>query len=202
MPRLLCLAAVLLATASAGAQTATVGQPAPAFELVDVKGKVVKLSDFKGKHVVLEWTNPGCPFVLKHYGSQNMQALQQDAKAKDVVWLGISSTAPGHGDYLAPGALAAQYQAWGATPAALLMDDSGKVGRSYGARTTPHMYVIDPKGMLVYAGGIDDKRSSNPADIPAAKNFVRAALADSLAGKPVAAPTAPPYGCSIKFDAS
>ena len=201
MPRLLGLAAVLLATASAGAQTATVGQPAPAFELVDVKGKVVKLSDFKGKHVVLEWTNPGCPFVLKHYGSQNMQALQQDAKAKDVVWLGISSTAPGHGDYLAPGALAAQYQAWGATPTALLMDVSGKVGRSYGARTTPHMYVIDPKGMLVYAGGIDDKRSANADDVRTAKNFVRAALADSLAGKPVATPTAPPYGCSIKYAA-
>ncbi|MBX3644077.1 MAG: thioredoxin family protein [Rubrivivax sp.] len=199
MPRLLGLAAVLLATASAGAQTATVGQPAPAFELVDVKGKVVKLSDFKGKHVVLEWTNPGCPFVLKHYGSQNMQALQQDAKAKDVVWLGISSTAPGHGDYLAPGALAAQYQAWGATPTALLMDVSGKVGRSYGARTTPHMYVIDPKGMLVYAGGIDDKRSANADDVRTAKNFVRAALGESLAGKAVSTPTAPPYGCSIKY---
>lgn len=199
MPRLLGTAAVLLATASAGAQTATVGQPAPAFELVDVKGKVVKLSDFKGKHVVLEWTNPGCPFVLKHYGSQNMQALQQDAKAKDVVWLGISSTAPGHGDYLAPGALAAQYQAWGATPTALLMDVSGKVGRSYGARTTPHMYVIDPKGMLVYAGGIDDKRSANADDVRTAKNFVRAALGESLAGKAVSTPTAPPYGCSIKY---
>ena len=193
----------LIATAALvalGAQAAaTVGQPAPDFTLKDTNGKTVRLSDFKGKHVVLEWTNPGCPFVLKHYGSQNMQALQQDAKAKDVVWLGISSTAPGHGDYLAPGALAAQYQAWGATPTALLMDVSGKVGRSYGARTTPHMYVIDPKGMLVYAGGIDDKRSANADDVRTAKNFVRAALGESLAGKAVSTPTAPPYGCSIKY---
>lgn len=199
--RRLWLALGLLAAAPAFAQTATVGQPAPAFELVDVKGKAVKLSDFKGKHVVLEWTNPGCPFVVKHYGSQNMQGLQKDAKARDVVWLGISSTAPGHGDYLAPGALSAQYQAWGAAPTALLMDDSGKTGRAYGARTTPHMYVIDPKGVLVYAGGIDDKRSANAEDVKTAKNFVRAALAESLAGKPVSTPTAPPYGCSVKYAA-
>ena len=193
------LATLLISTAVVAAHAVSVGQPAPDFALTDVNGKAVKLSDFKGKHVVLEWTNPGCPFVLKHYGSQNMQALQQDAKAKDVVWLGISSTAPGHGDYLAPGALAAQYQAWGATPTALLMDVSGKVGRSYGARTTPHMYVIDPKGMLVYAGGIDDKRSANADDVRTAKNFVRAALGESLAGKAVSTPTAPPYGCSIKY---
>jgi hypothetical protein len=130
-----------------------------------------------------------------------MQSLQKEAGARQVVWLAISSTAPGHGDYLAPAALAQQYQGWGAAPAAMLMDDSGKVGRSYGARTTPHMYVIDPQGVLVFAGGIDDKRSTNPADVKTAKNFVRAALADSLAGKPVATPTATPYGCSIKYAA-
>jgi len=183
------------------AQSASVGQAAPGFELLDTQGKAVKLSDFKGKHVVLEWTNPGCPFVVKHYGSQNMQSLQKEAGAKQVVWLSISSTAQGHGDYLAPAALAGQYQSWGAAPAAMLMDDSGKVGRAYGARTTPHMYLIDPQGVLVYAGGIDDKRSANPADVKTAKNFVRAALADSLAGKPVATPSAAPYGCSIKYAA-
>ena len=171
----------------------------PAFELVDAKGRVVKLSDFKGRHVVLEWTNPGCPFVLKHYGAQNMQGLQKEAKAKDVVWLSISSTAPGHADYLAPGALAAQYQVWGASPTALLLDDSGKVGRTYGARTTPHMYVIDPKGVVVYAGGIDDKRSASTEDLKTAKNYVRAALGESLAGKAVSTPSAAPYGCSIKY---
>ena len=195
------LALGLLAAAAVWAQTATVGQPAPAFELVDAKGRVVKLSDFKGRHVVLEWTNPGCPFVLKHYGAQNMQGLQKEAKAKDVVWLSISSTAPGHADYLGPGALAAQYQVWGASATALLLDDSGKVGRAYGARTTPHMYVVDPKGVLVYAGGIDDKRSANPEDVKNAKNYVRAALGESLAGKPVSIPSAAPYGCSIKYAA-
>lgn len=187
--------------APAMAQGAAVGQAAPAFELRDTSGKAVKLANFKGRHVVLEWTNPGCPFVVKHYGSQNMQALQKEAGAMQVVWLSISSTTPGHYDYLAPAALAAQYQGWGAAPAALLMDDSGQVGRAYGARTTPHMYVIDPQGVLVYAGGIDDKRSANPADVKTAKNFVRAALADSLAGKPVATPNAAPYGCSIKYAA-
>jgi len=187
--------------ATAWAQTAAVGQAAPAFELVDTQGKAVKLSDFKGKHVVLEWTNPGCPFVVKHYGSQNMQGLQKEAAAKNVVWLSINSTAPGHSDYRAPPSLATQYKDWGAAAAAMLMDDSGKVGRAYGARTTPHMYVIDPQGVLVYAGGIDDKRSANPEDVKTAKNFVRAALADSLTGKPVATPTATPYGCSVKYAA-
>ena len=197
---LIATAAALFATGAAHA-AATVGQPAPDFTLTDATGKPVRLSDFKGKHVVLEWTNPGCPFVAKHYGSQSMQALQKEAQAQKVVWLSISSTAPGHGDYLAPAALAAQYQGWGAAPAALLMDDSGRVGRAYGARTTPHMYVIDPQGLLVYAGGIDDKRSTSQADVKTAKNFVRAALAESLAGKPVATPSAAPYGCSVKYAA-
>lgn len=187
---------------AASAQAATVGQPAPAFEVKDASGKTVKLADFKGKHVVLEWTNPGCPFVVKHYGAQNMQALQKDATGKGVVWLTVSSTAKSASDYLAPAALAAQYKDWGAAYSALLMDDAGSVGRAYGAKTTPHMYVIDPKGTLVFAGGIDDKRSANPADIPGAKNFVKAALAESLAGKPVGTPTATPYGCSVKYDVS
>lgn len=197
-------AAVMLAVAllpAAAHANATVGQPAPAFELRDTAGRPVKLADFKGRTVVLEWTNPGCPFVAKHYGSNNMQALQKDAQGDGVVWLAISSTAPGSTDYLAPAALAAKYQGWGAAPAALLMDDAGQVGRAYGARTTPHMVVIDPKGVLVYAGGIDDKRSTDPADVKTAKNFVRAALADLKGGRPVATPTAAPYGCSIKYAA-
>jgi len=180
----------------------SVGDTAPAFELKDTQGKAVKLADFKGRTVVLEWTNPGCPFVVKHYGAQNMQALQKEARAKNVVWLSISSTARSHQDHLAPAALQDKLSKdWGATPTAVLMDDAGSVGRAYAARTTPHMYVIDPAGKLVFAGGIDDKRSSNPAEIPMAKNFVRAALADVLAGRPVATPSAPPYGCSIKYEA-
>ena len=135
----------------------------PAFELVDTQGKTVKLSDFKGRHVVLEWTNPGCPFVVKHYGSQNMQGLQKEAAAEE---RGLAEHQLHRaGPCRLPGAGRAgrpQYKDWGAAPTAMLMDDSGKVGRAYGARTTPHMYVIDPAGMLVYAGGIDDKRSGQP----------------------------------------
>ncbi|WP_295638049.1 thioredoxin family protein [uncultured Methylibium sp.] len=198
--RLIVLAALAAALPlTAAAQTASIGQAAPAFEVKDASGKLVKLADFKGKHVVLEWTNPGCPFVVKHYGAQNMQALQKDAAAKNVVWLSVSSTAPGQTDYLAPAALTAKYKTWGAAPAAMLMDDSGSIGKAYGAKTTPHMYVIDPGGKLVYAGGIDDKRSADPGDIPGAKNFVKAALAESLAGKPVSTTTAAPYGCSVKY---
>jgi hypothetical protein len=159
----------------------------------------VKLADFKGKHVVLEWTNPNCPFVVKHYGTQNMQGLQKDATAKEVVWLSISSTAPGHVDYLASKDLLTKYQSWGASSTAMLKDDDGRVGKAYAARTTPHMFIVDPKGVLVYAGGIDDKRSANPADVATAKNFVKTSLGELLAGKPVSTPTSVPYGCSIKY---
>jgi peroxiredoxin len=193
-----CMVFLSLAVATL-AQAVTIGQPAPAFEVKDASGKLVKLSDFKGKHVVLEWTNPNCPFVVKHYGTQNMQGLQKDATGKDVVWLSISSTAPGHVDYLASKDLVAKYQSWGASSSAMLMDDDGRVGKTYAARTTPHMYIVDPKGVLVYAGGIDDKRSANPADVATAKNFVKGALSELLAGKPVSTPTSAPYGCSIKY---
>ena len=194
------VATFLLTTAMAAAHAVTVGQPAPDFSLTDVNGKTVKLSDFKGKNVVLEWTNPGCPFVVKHYGSNNMQALQADAKAKGVVWLAINSTEKNHADYLAPAKLNAKMNGeWKAAASYLLMDENGKTGQTYAAKTTPHMYVIDPSGKLVYAGGIDDKRSSNPADVKTAKNFVRAALDETLAGKPVTVATAQPYGCSVKY---
>jgi len=203
--RLIALAAAAVAfpLLAGNALAATIGQPAPAFELKDSSGKTVKLADFKGKHVVLEWTNPGCPFVAKHYGSQNMQGLQKEYTAKNVVWLSVNSTAKGASDYLDPTALNAKLvKDWGAAPTAVLMDESGKVGRAYAAKTTPHMYVIDPAGKLVYAGGIDDKRTANPADVKTANNFVKAALNESLAGKAVSTPTAAPYGCSIKYDAS
>jgi peroxiredoxin len=203
------LAAAALATPlvlplfSGTALAATVGEAAPAFELKDTNGKTVRLADFKGKHVVLEWTNPGCPFVVKHYGSQNMQALQKDATAKNVVWLTVNSTAKSASDYLEPAALQSKLvKDWGGAPSAVLMDESGSTGRAYAAKTTPHMYVIDPAGKLVFAGGIDDKRSANPADIKTAKNHVKAALSETLAGKAVSTPTATPYGCSIKYDAS
>jgi peroxiredoxin len=193
------LASLLLAAATAHA-TPTVGQPAPDFTVPDAAGAPVKLSDFRGKFVVLEWTNPGCPFVAKHYNSGNMQSLQKTWGAKEVVWLSISSTNPRSSDYQKPDQLAALWKKQGATPRALLMDDDGKVGRLYEARTTPHMYVIDPKGTLVYAGGIDDKRSTSQADIKTAKNYVTLALTEATAGKPVTTATATPYGCSVKYN--
>lgn len=194
------LIATALAVAAAGALAqATVGQPAPAFTAVDTAGKTVSLTDFKGKHVVLEWVNPGCPFVVKHYDSSNMQGTQKEAAAKGVVWLAINSTAPEAKDFLAPAALSKWMQGHKAAATATLMDADGKVGKAYGARTTPHMYIINPAGMLVYAGAIDSKPSSNPADIPGATNHVKVALAETLAGKPVSVATTKPYGCSVKY---
>jgi peroxiredoxin len=193
------LATTLALAASAAFATATVGQPAPAFTATDTSGKTVSLADFKGKHVVLEWVNPGCPFVVKHYSSANMQGTQKEATAKGVVWLAVSSTAPDASDYRKPADLAKWMQSQKAAATATLMDDDGKVGKAYGARTTPHMYIVDPAGTLVYAGGIDNKPSSNAADIPSATNHVKAALAETLAGKPVSQASTRPYGCSVKY---
>ncbi len=194
------LIATALALAAAGAlASATVGQAAPAFSAVDTAGKPVSLADFKGKHVVLEWVNPGCPFVVKHYDSSNMQGTQKEAATKGVVWLAINSTAPEAKDFLAPAAMSKWMRGHQAAATATLMDADGKVGKAYGARTTPHMYIINPAGMLVYAGAIDSKPSSNPTDIPSAINHVKAALAETLAGKPVSVATTKPYGCSVKY---
>jgi peroxiredoxin len=193
--------AALAMTATQFAQAnLQIGQAAPEFSLTDVNGKAVKLSDFKGKHVVLEWTNPNCPFVVKHYGSKNMQGLQSMYTNKGVVWLAVNSTAKNHQDYMEPTTLNAKMNAWGGKSSSTLMDADGKVGMAYGAKTTPHMYIVDPLGKLVYAGGIDDKRSANPADIPNSKNFVKAALDEALAGKAVSVATSTPYGCSVKYN--
>lgn len=195
---LLAVPALLFAAGSALA-AAAVGQPAPAFTAVDTQGKTVSLADFKGKHVVLEWVNPGCPFVQKHYGSGNMQGTQRDAQAKGVVWLAVNSTAADAGDYRAPAAMQQWMQQHKAAVTATLMDSDGKVGRAFGARTTPHLYIIDPAGKLAYAGGIDDKPTSNPADIASATNHVKVALNEVTAGKPVSQPSTRPYGCAIKY---
>jgi peroxiredoxin len=193
---LLALAATSFAATSLAA---TVGQPAPAFTITDTAGKTVSLSDFKGKTVVLEWINPDCPFVQKHYNSANMQGTQKDASSKNVVWLAVNSTARDHQDFKPPAAMAQWMQTQKATATATLMDPDGKLGKAYGARTTPHMYVVDPAGTLVYAGGIDSKPSANPADIPSATNYVKAALADMAAGKPISNANTKPYGCSVKY---
>lgn len=175
------------------------GQPAPAFRGVDVNGKPVSLADFRGKTVVLEWNNPNCPFVQKHYTSGNMQSLQQKNTAAGVVWLAVNSTTESHSDYLAPAKLAAWFGEQKAAPTAIVMDPKGEIGRAYGAKVTPHMYVIDAKGTLVYAGAIDDKRSANPADIKTSTNHVAAALGEVAAGKAVTTPSTTAYGCTIKY---
>ncbi|MFZ5565813.1 MAG: thioredoxin family protein [Pseudomonadota bacterium] len=183
----------------AGAQAATVGQPAPDFTLKDVNGRTVRLSDYRGRHVVLEWNNPGCPFVRKHYDSGNMQALQKEAAAKNVVWLAINSTEASHGDYLPPAQLGRWMSEQKAAPAATLMDEDGSVGRAYAARVTPHMYIVDAQGRLVYAGAIDSIPSGRAEDIRTATNYVRQGLGEALAGKPVSQSTTRPYGCTIKY---
>lgn len=194
----LLLAAALCASGATLA-AATVGQPAPAFTATDTAGKTVNLADLKGKYVVLEWINPGCPFVVKHYGAANMQAAQKEATGKGVVWLSVSSTAAGSTDYKKPAELGKWMQQQGGTPTATLMDDDGKLGRAFGAKTTPHTFVIDPQGKVIYAGAIDSKATANPADIPGATNYVRTALAEAMAGKPVSTPTTQAYGCSVKY---
>jgi hypothetical protein len=179
--------------------SATVGQPAPAFTATDTLGKTVSLADFKGKHVVLEWINPKCPFVVKHYGSGNLPGTQQEAREQGVVWLAINSTSKTSGEFLEPADLQAWMASHNAAASHTLMDEAGTLGRAYGARTTPHMYVINPAGTLVYAGAIDSIPSANPADIARATNHVKAALAESLAGKPVSVASTRAYGCTVKY---
>lgn len=181
------------------AAPAAVGSSAPDFSLSDTNGKTHTLAEHKGKYVVLEWTNPQCPFVVKHYGSGNMQKTQKMAKEKGVVWLTIDSSAPGKEGYLggeeAKKARAGNY----AESSALLLDPDGKVGKLYGAKTTPHMFIIDPQGKLVYAGAIDSIKSANVDDIAKATNYVKVGLEESMAGKPVSTPTSQAYGCSVKY---
>lgn len=187
--------------ASATLAAAAIGQPAPNFSVTDTAGKTVSLADYRGKTVVLEWVNPGCPYVRKHYGAANMQATQQAAVDRGVVWLAVASTAPDATDYLQPAAMAAWMKAQKAAATATLMDEAGRLGRAYGARTTPHMYVIDAKGTLVYAGAIDNRPTARASDIAGATNHVNQALAEVLAGKPVSVAATQPYGCTVKYAA-
>ena len=202
MKALIRCIAVLLSTLSItlpAAAAVKVGASAPDFRLVDASGKTVALSDFRGQHVVLEWTNHLCPFVQKHYRSGNMQAHQAEAADKGVVWLSIISSAPGkqgHVDGAEALKIADQHEA---IPSHILLDSNGKVGRQYGAKTTPHMYVIDPQGTLIYMGGIDSVPSADQADIAGATPYVRVALQQALAGEEISQPATQPYGCSIKY---
>ena len=193
------LAAACLGAAPFALADVAVGQPAPDFTLTDTNGKKHSLSSFKGKYVVLEWNNPDCPFVVKHYNSKNMQALQKAYTGKGVVWLTINSGAPGKEGVYPAVELNKMTQAKGAAPTAYLLDGDGKVGKVYGAKNTPQMFVITPEGKIVYSGAIDSIRSANQADIPKATNYVKAALDSAMAGKPVATPVSQPYGCSVKY---
>ena len=198
MTKPLLASALACAFSGAALAAALVGQPAPAFSVTDLSGKPVSLADYKGRTVVLEWHNFGCPFVQKHYRSGNMQALQKKY-ANDVVWLAVNSTNRGASDYTEPAKLGTQLKDFGAAPAAYLMDEPGKMGMAYGAKVTPHMYIIDPAGKVVYNGAIDDKRSANVEDVKVAKNYVVAALDELKAGKPVSTPSTNPYGCTVKY---
>ena len=191
--------AILAAPASAAP---VVGKPAPNFKAADVNGKAVTLSALRGRTVVLEWNNPQCPFLKKHYDSGNMQRTQAAARKDGVLWLTINSSAPGKQGHM-NGAEAKQFVAKaGAKPSDYLLDASGAVGRAYDAKTTPHMFIVNKAGTLVYAGGIDDKPTSRPADIKGARNHVLAALSEIKAGKKVSVPTSRPYGCSVKYSDS
>jgi peroxiredoxin len=188
-----------LALFAASASAALVGTAAPQFAVADAGGKTVQLSDYKGKFVVLEWTNPECPFVRAQYGAEAMQALQKEAGAKDIVWLSINSTSRSSGEYKTGAQMSQWMKDKDAAQNAILIDSTSTTGRAYAARTTPHMFVIDPSGTVVYEGAIDDKRSARTSDRASAHNYVRAALNESLAGKPVTVPSTAPYGCSVKY---
>jgi peroxiredoxin len=193
------IATALVVATAPQAWAAKVGQPAPHFTLADVNGKPVKLSDHRGKFVVLEWTNPECPYVRRHYDSGNMQSLQKEFGAKDVVWLTVNSTRESHGEFKTPQEMAKWMAGNGAAPKATLIDKDSRVGKLYEARTTPHMYVVDPQGRLIYAGAIDDKRWASTEETKGAKNHVRAALGEAMAGKPVSVAATSPYGCTVKY---
>lgn len=200
---LAALAAIIAGPALSGHEHdhryAEIDKPAPDFTLSAIDGKKHSLSDYRGKFVVLEWNNPDCPFVKKHYNSGNMQKLQKTFGEKGVVWLTVCSSAPGKQGYYESSELAKMYESGTFASSAYLQDPTGEVGRTYGAKTTPHMYVIDPEGVLIYAGAIDDKKSTRPADIEGSTNYVQACLDAAMAGKEVAVKTTTPYGCSIKY---
>ena len=179
--------------------SAKVGEAAPTFSLNATTGKAVSLADQRGKIVVLEWTNHECPYVRKHYESGNMQALQKEETGKGVVWLSVLSSAEGKQGYSTPEQANATRKKWNVVSTATLLDPKGEAGKLYEAKTTPHLFVINPEGKVVYMGAIDDKSTSDPADIKTAKNYVKAALDEAMAGKPVTTVSTTPYGCSVKY---
>lgn len=200
MKKILALAALAILGLSAPAQAAPeVGKPAPDFTATDTDGQAFKLSDLKGKTVVLEWTNHECPFVVKHYGSGNMQKLQKEATDAGVVWVSIVSSAAGKEGHIDAAKAKTLKEEQKAAYSRKVLDASGEIGKLYEASTTPHMFVVDQNGVLAYAGAIDDNPSPSQDVIATSKNYVKAALDDLAAGKPVATSSTQPYGCSVKY---
>jgi peroxiredoxin len=197
MPSAISFALLVLASASLFALK--VGDPAPGFTGTDSNGKTQSLSEYKGKYVVLEWSNRDCPFTRKHYSRGNMQSLQKDWTAKGVIWLTILSSAPGQEGYVTASDENAQLARVHAMPTAAILDPHGTIGHEYEAKTTPNMFVIDPSGKLIYAGAIDDHPTPDASDIKASKNYVSEALTQAMAGGPVATSFTRPYGCSVKY---
>lgn len=193
------LGGTLLLNSGEALASVETGAGAPAFSVQDASGATRTLAEFSGRTVILEWTNHGCPYVRKHYDSNTMQTLQRDTTGDGVVWLQVISSAPGEQGYLDGAGARARVQTDNAAPTATLLDPSGAMGRAYGARTTPHMYIINPQGVLVYQGAIDDRPSARPASLEGATSYVRAALADLAAGRPVQTAETVPYGCGVKY---
>jgi hypothetical protein len=198
----ICISALLTPSADGADSKARPGAPAPVFSAKDIAGQVVSLANYRGKTVILEWTNNGCPFVGKHYNSGNMQSLQRRFTEAGDVWLTIASSAPGEEGYVSPDEARADIARWKAAPSDYLLDPDGIVGHLYDARATPRMVVIDPAGVTAYIGAIDDKPSVDPADVKTAKNYVVAAIEELAAGKPVTTSATRAYGCSVKYKTS
>jgi len=192
----------LAAGALYAADVPAIGSAAPEFSAPDTNGKTQSLSEYKGKYVVLEWFNPECPFVKKHYGPGNMQKLQKEFTDKGVVWLTVDSNAPGTEGSITAEQAKKIMESWKTHQTALLLDPESKIAKLYGAKNTPNMVIINPEGKIVYEGAIDSKATPNPADIPTSTNYVKSALDESLAGKPVSNAQTKPYGCSVKYKSS
>jgi len=202
MKIILTIVTSLIATAAFALDPPPVGSGAPDFSLSDAKGTTHSLSQYKGKYVVLEWFNPECPFVKKHYGGGNMQKLQDEYTGKGVVCLTINSNAPGTEGNITPEQAQKITASWKTHQTALLLDPEGKAGLAYGAKNTPNMVIINPEGKIAYEGAIDSKATPNPADIPSSTNYIKAALDQSLAGKSISTSQTKPYGCSVKYKSS
>ena len=199
MKYLLFIPLLSLVLGSSAFSSVESGEAAPEFNLKDSKGNFQKLSTYAGKFIVLEWMNPECPFIKKHYSRGNMQSLQKEYTGKGVIWLSIISSAPGKQGYCTAPQAEANRKDQNASPTAVLLDPSGEVGQKYGAKTTPHIFIINPEGKVIYAGAIDSIRSANPADCSKADNYVRETLDAAMAGKPVPHPSTQPYGCGVKY---